>query len=57
MLNVPRLSLTPRESLKWPDTFYREIENEKASVLWPSICAYKGVQFEYLERHLPECSL
>jgi hypothetical protein len=55
MLNVARLFLALRESLKELDTFYKDIERQEVSVLWPSIHAYEGVQFEYLERLLPEC--
>jgi hypothetical protein len=55
MLNVARHFLALRESLKELDTFYKEIEHQKVSVLWPLIRAYEGVQFEYLERLLPEC--
>jgi hypothetical protein len=55
MLNVARLFLALRESLKELDTFYNEIEHQKAAILWPSIRAYQGVQFEYVERLLPDC--
>jgi hypothetical protein len=55
MLNVARLFLALRESLQELDTFYKGIRHQMPSVLWPSICAYDGVQFKYLERLLPEC--
>jgi len=53
MLNIARLFLALGESLKELDTFYEEIEKRTASILWPSICTYKGMQFEYIERLLP----
>ena len=54
MHNIARLFLALRESLKELDTFYKQIENEEAPMLWPSIREYQGVQFEYLGRLLPE---
>ena len=55
MLNIGRLFLALRESLKELDTFYKPIQSKKACVLWPSIREYEGVQSEYLERLLPHC--
>lgn len=54
MLNIGRLFLALRESLKELDIFYKEIENKATSVLWPSIRTYQDTQFEYLERLLPK---
>ena len=55
MLNIARLFLALRESLQELDIFYKTIKHQKVSVLWPSIREYKGIQFKYLERLLPEC--
>ncbi len=55
MLNVARLFLALRESLQELDAFYKGIKHQMPSLLWPSICAYNGVQFKYLARLVPEC--
>ena len=55
MLDVARLFLALRESLKELETFYKELETRETLTLWPSIRAYEGFRFEYFERLLPEC--
>jgi hypothetical protein len=53
MLNIARLFLALRESLKELDTFYKEMEMQAACILWPSIREYQGMQFQYIKRLLP----
>jgi hypothetical protein len=52
---LARLFFALRESLKKLDAFYKEIEKQAVSILWPSIRTYGGMQFEYIERLLPKC--
>ena len=54
MLNIARLFLALRESLKELEAFYKEIEKQATSILWPSIRPYGGMQFEYVECLLPK---
>jgi hypothetical protein len=53
MLNIARLFLALRESLKELDVFYKLIEIQAVSILWPSIRTCEGMKFEYLERLPP----
>lgn len=54
MLNIGRLFVALRSSLKELDAFYSTLQRQPASILWPMIRVYGDVEFQYIRQFVPE---